>query len=137
MTTFSYTIPKITESQNVYQRWHHMVRNREKLAWAQWLMVRRNLSHHCQPGAHRWVSIESYRPRLITDKANLIGGAKGLVDAIVQCELLVDDSDDLATIEYSQALTSKSPLRGNRFFGKRLLVDVPIPCTVIAIADDI
>lgn len=135
MTCFSYIIPKITESQNVYQRWHHMVRNREKNAWIHQIMARRVLSHHCPPFTARTVSITSFRPRLITDHGNLVGGAKSVPDALVHCDLLVDDSDKWASIEYFQALTRDSPLVGNRIFRGVMKIGVPIPCTKIVITD--
>ena len=50
----------------------------------------------------RRVVITSYRARLILDKGNLVGGAKGLIDAIVNVGLLFDDSDKWAQIEYQQ-----------------------------------
>ena len=50
----------------------------------------------------RWMRITSLRPRLITDHANLVGGCKGLVDALVSCGLAYDDADEWLTVEYAQ-----------------------------------
>ena len=51
-------------------------------------------------GVH--LTITSKRRRRITDIANLIGGAKGLIDAIVSLGLIYDDADEYVTIEYRQ-----------------------------------
>jgi hypothetical protein len=40
-----------------------------------------------------------------------VGGAKGLVDALVAAGLLVDDSEKHCAIEYRQDVVSKSPHR--------------------------
>lgn len=134
MTPFTLTIAKITESQNVRDRWHFMVRNRERQTWCQHLMVRRTVAMHVAPGEHRYVTITSFRPRLITDHANLVGGAKGLVDAIVKAQLLVDDNDKLATIDYRQFTASFSPMHGMRLYKKSLRPGF-IPCTTIHFSD--
>lgn len=49
----------------------------------------------------RWLYIVSFRKRLL-DHANLVGGAKGLVDALVQSKLLVDDNPSMMFAEYHQ-----------------------------------
>ena len=61
--------------------------------------------------------LTAYRRRLCRDNANLIGGAKGLIDAIVREKIIQDDDDQHVLITYEQHLASKSPT------GK--------PCTVI------
>lgn len=134
MTPFTYIIPRITESQNVRDRWHWSIRDREKNGWIQCLLFRRNYAQHVRAGEFRHVKITSYRPRLITDKANLIGGAKGLVDALVHCRLIDDDNDKAVTIDYFQFTRAHSPLTGQRLF-KRHMITGKLPCTVITVSD--
>jgi hypothetical protein len=55
--------------------------------------------------------IHANRRRLIRDEANLVGGAKALVDCLVLCGVLWDDSIDFARISYgqSQIVSSSEP----------------------------
>lgn len=104
-------IPLETPSQNVTDRQHWAVRKRFGKACEQWIkyaMRDGNLDVATKP---RRVVITSYRKRRITDDANIRGGAKSLVDAIVRSGLLVDDKDTMARIEYRQELASKGPRR--------------------------
>jgi hypothetical protein len=55
----------------------------------------------------RKITLISYRRRLITDVANLIGGAKLVIDAIRDAGLIVDDSDRWMVAEYKQALCGR------------------------------
>ena len=57
----------------------------------------------------RKVVITTYRKQRIRDHANLVGGCKGLIDALVNAQLLHDDSDLWMEAEYHQELASKSP----------------------------
>ena len=54
----------------------------------------------------RAVRITSYRARLLTDHANLVGGCKGLIDGLVRAGLLVDDADAWMSATYFQELRS-------------------------------
>jgi len=54
------------------------------------------------PTEHQNIYITSYRAQLITDSSNLVGGAKGLVDAMVHIGLMLDDSDEWVHISYEQ-----------------------------------
>ena len=57
-------------------------------------------------GPRRHVAITSIRRRLITDDANLRGGAKGLVDALVHAGVIRDDDDKTVEITYEQRNSS-------------------------------
>ena len=48
------------------------------------------------------VHIHSQRKRRILDHANLVGGAKGFVDALVNLDLIYDDADQYVSITYTQ-----------------------------------
>ena len=78
----------------------------------------------------RCLHVMSYRKQRITDHANLAGGAKGLVDAIVRAGLLVDDKDVMARITYGQAVLSQMPDALVEQWGRR-------PLTVITLTDGI
>jgi hypothetical protein len=57
----------------------------------------------------------SHRARLIDDDANLRGGAKECVDALVHAGMLIDDSNDLAYIRYEQARCKRAEERTEIF----------------------
>jgi hypothetical protein len=87
-------------SQNVTMRRHHMAEHRDRIKLERWIRI---LSASAPKATSpRLLHILSIRKRLITDDANLRGGCKGLVDAIVAAGLLVDDKDSKAKIHYSQ-----------------------------------
>ena len=109
-----FSIPFEVPSQNVCERRHWSARRKEQETLAILLRI------HCPPfkrvTAQRLVSIRAYRKRKCRDLANLIGGCKGLVDALVTAGLLVDDSEKWARFEYAQDLASvlkhKTPMTG-------------------------
>jgi hypothetical protein len=86
--------------------WHK--RNRLKKQWRWAILCETNTVPRPATGK-RAVTILSYRKRRITDHANLVGGAKLVVDAIRDAGLIVDDSDKWMVAAYKQELASKSP----------------------------
>lgn len=120
------SIPYEVPSQNARDKWHWSKRKRDS-THAQMLinleMIKLFGTGHRKLGAKgpRKILLTCFRKRLITDDANLRGGAKGLVDAIVRVGLLVDDNDRMAHIEYRQELASKHQTKK--------------PCTVITLED--
>lgn len=101
------TIPREIPSHNKhYHAAHWSVVTRERKAWETATMVaaahakaeRSELPRHCT------VRILAKRKRLIRDIANLIGGAKPLVDALVSLRLIYDDADRWCTLHYAQEL---------------------------------
>lgn len=98
----------VVQSQNVTDRLHWAQRNRLKKMWTAWIL--RLTPQVTRPAAgKRAVTILSYRRRLITDHANLVGGAKLVIDAIRDAGLIVDDSDRWMVAAYHQELASRSP----------------------------
>ena len=96
-------------SQNVRDRWHWS-RVRRHLTLCRWaIMAAMGGRLQRRAVGHRSVRITSVRRRRIIDHANLVGGAKSLVDAMTGIGLIEDDSDDLVTITYHQ-----ETLRGRR-----------------------
>lgn len=93
-------------SQNVTSRRHWSSNKRDvdlctKLIWAH------TPNDATRATGKRRLHITSYRARRCTDSANLVGGCKYLVDAIVRRQLLKDDSDQWAAITYEQRLLSE------------------------------
>lgn len=97
-------LPLTIPSQNVRDRWHWRGRHAEMLNWHLVLRayVRASRTQLPAPVGKRRVHIVSIRRQRCRDDANLRGGAKGLVDAIVRTGLLRDDSDAFARITYAQ-----------------------------------
>lgn len=94
-------IERTVPSQNVRDRWHWIIRTKDRDAWA--LLMRAAVkSLPLRPRVRMHVHVHSLRVQLIKDNANLRGGAKGLVDAIVRLGFIHDDSDQWARITYGQ-----------------------------------
>jgi hypothetical protein len=103
---------RVIPSQNVRDRWHFRQRHQDKLLWQVYLRAAvRSLPP--RPATKRWVRILSLRTQVMYDDANLRGGAKGLVDALVHLGFLRDDSDRYCHIDYQQVQAPK-PLRCTR-----------------------
>ncbi len=101
---FSFSIPFEVPSQNVCERRHWTARRKEQegLAW----LLKIHAAAVPRAKGQRLVRIHAYRKRLCRDDANLVGGCKGLVDALVTARLLVDDSKPWAKFTYCQDLAS-------------------------------
>ncbi len=98
-------IPGLLPSQNTRERTHWRARRRQEKAWE--MVIRCQVSvDDTTTNRRRAVRVISYRRQRITDVANLIGGAKGLIDCLVRAGLLVDDSDRWCSIAYHQRLRS-------------------------------
>ncbi|MHC4715098.1 MAG: hypothetical protein ACYTAN_17790, partial [Planctomycetota bacterium] len=54
-------------------------------------------------GQHVNVTVQSYRSRLL-DFGNLVGGAKGLIDALVAAGLATDDKPSMMTATYQRTV---------------------------------
>ncbi len=109
----TFIVPYEVPSQNVKGHWSkkHKIR-------CQWLTVcASNNPTRKQEQRRMRMRLVCYRKKLITDIANLYGGAKPCVDGIKQSGLIYDDADIWCRIEYEQELAKKSPT------GK--------PCTVV------
>jgi hypothetical protein len=103
------TIPLETPSQNTrdHQHWRARHRHRqqcEKAITAAWL----HAGAPAKPptGLHVELVVESYRWAQL-DHANLVGGCKGLVDALVRQGFLTDDRVEYLTDAYTQTVDRK------------------------------
>lgn len=106
-------IPMEIPSQNVRDKQCWQARMRDNKKW--FILVRAAMQPWMvSDGKKRSVVITSLRKRKITDHANLVGGAKGLVDALVKNHLLVDDSDEWVSIEYRQQLAKGSGVNDDK-----------------------
>lgn len=98
-------IPYNIPSQNVTSRRHWTKDNAEKNRCASLISAcMRNKFEHQGKVA---VSITSVRKKKISDKANLIGGAKYLIDGLVKARAIEDDSDAHVEIIYHQMVAKK------------------------------
>lgn len=113
-------------SQNTRDAQHWSKRNRDtKRAESMLRVLSRGIP---KASTKRIVHVTSYRKQRCRDDSNLRGGAKGLLDAIVRCGLLLDDSDKLASISYEQfTLSQMPPDLANKYNGR--------PCTVVTLED--
>lgn len=98
-------LPGLLPSQNVRERTHWRARRRQEKAWERVIRCQVSVGD-TTTGWERVVRIFTYRRQRITDTANLVGGAKGMVDCLVRAGLLVDDSDRWCAISYHQRLRS-------------------------------
>lgn len=121
-----FALPFNIPSQNVTARRHWRSSHRDVAQVAQ--MVRVVAWTICNAKGPRSVTVTSYRKRLITDEANLIGGSKQFVDGLVRAGALVDDNDKMSRITYRQAVLSQMPEEWARKYGRR-------PLTVVEIED--
>lgn len=114
-------IPGLLPSQNVRERSHWATRRRQEKRWERAILWQTGIEDGTT-SRRRKVRIISFRRQRITDHANLVGGAKGLVDCLVRAGLLVDDSDRWASISYDQGLRSdpRNPLPGE----DRIVVEI-------------
>jgi len=98
------TIPIVTPSLNETKKWHW---TKERRYWKRnwdWLIlaeIQRIRRRYLPSGVHVEVRVKRFGDQLL-DEDNLAGGAKGLIDLLVQHGLLVDDHPDHATLTYKQ-----------------------------------
>ena len=97
-------LPLTIPSQNVRDRQGWRATHRDMQAWRMFVRahVRAARVQLPAPAGLRRVHILSIRRQRITDRANLVGGCKTAVDALVREGLLRDDSDAFARITYAQ-----------------------------------
>jgi len=100
-------IPYRIPSQNVTEKSHYMVKHRDGKN-AEEMVIYTCLANNIKKATgKRTITITSVRKRLVTDDANIRGGAKQLVDAIKRAGYLVDDCDKMADIRYEQKTTKQ------------------------------
>lgn len=98
--TISFEVP----SQNRTERRHWSTRAKERRD-LNWMIAAALPRGGCQhDGRRRRIQILAYRRRRITDQANLVGGCKTLVDALVATGVIVDDSEQWVDLHYEQGL---------------------------------
>ena len=107
--TIRLLLPIVIPGQNTRERWHWTKQRREVKQWAAWA---RSMTTPAQAAkGKRRVRIVSYRRQRFHDRANLVGGCKGLIDGLVEAGLLVDDRIGLMEATYEQDVVVNSPDR--------------------------
>lgn len=104
-------IPLEVPSQNVRERQHWSKQQRELKAWTRWFLYSKRPGGLDDATGKRCVAIIAYRTRRCSDQANLVGGCKGVIDALVRAKLLVDDSIEWMEASYTQDVASESPTK--------------------------
>lgn len=104
--TIEIEIPHEAPSLNTRDREHWASLSRRRTAYE--LAIRQALREGPAalpgPGVPVRISLHSYRWALTHDEDNLVGGHKGMLDALVACGLATDDSRDLVAVDYSQSV---------------------------------
>lgn len=103
-------LPIITCSNNELLRMHFIQRGK-LLASYGWELVAvgaNDPKYKVKQKEKRYVKIMSFRKKLL-DYDNLIGGAKLMIDALVDQRLLFDDSPKYADITYFQKIDRENP----------------------------
>jgi hypothetical protein len=124
--SWTIAIPYEVPSQNTRDGWHWSRCDKDTKAAERLIRFLGNTVP--RPTGRRLVEVIAYRKQRCADTANLIGGAKGLLDALVRAGLLKDDRDQLAAITYDQHPLSKLPDDHLKRFGR-------VPVTVITLTD--
>lgn len=113
-----YNIP----SQNVTSRRHWRSNQRDVKHCTS--LFRAVIPKNFHPLQHESIIVTSYRSALLKDHANLVGGAKYMIDGLVHAGGLVDDSIDNMTATYVQSRLKDMPDDVAAKYGR-------IPVTVI------
>ncbi|HYE07688.1 MAG TPA: hypothetical protein VEL07_19370 [Planctomycetota bacterium] len=97
-------IPFEVPSQNSTERrhWSGRAKERKELGWRVTAALPAGGCPHL--GRKRFVEIVAYRAAWIRDAANLVGGSKTLLDALVAVGVLRDDSTKWVEVSYDQGL---------------------------------
>ncbi len=101
----TFIVPYEVPSQNTKGHWS----KKHKIS-CQWMMIGVAESKG-KKKEHRKMRMRlvCYRKKLITDIANLYGGAKPCIDGLKRAGIIYDDSDRWCHIEYEQRLAKESP----------------------------
>lgn len=92
--TWSLTIPRACPSQNKHQWAHWAIIRKEKAEWMTLIRTAYGFPDIPRATGRRKLTIERWGWKIL-DEMNLIGGAKGIVDNLVQLGLLVDDKPSM------------------------------------------
>lgn len=101
-------IPLVIPSNNQLLRMHWREQRKLSKIWTKEVMIAKCEQLDEIPKAEtgrRYISIVSYRRRLIRDNDNLHGGCKPVLDALVNNGLLVDDAEEWVQYDVRQILS--------------------------------
>jgi hypothetical protein len=106
------TLLKPIESQNKRDKMHWAQKAKDRQDWTSRMIALVYLSNtqewllNVKQKEKRFVKVVSYRKRLL-DYGNLVGGAKGMIDALKHARLIYDDCPQWIKVEYVQCTTNK------------------------------
>jgi hypothetical protein len=109
--SWTLTIPVEVPSQNQTNAWHWSKRHKHSKRCGS-LLLFYGANNVPKARGKRRCHILAFRRQRCHDIANLVGGAKGLVDALVRLGLLLDDKDSMAELSYDQSTLKHSPTPG-------------------------
>ena len=103
-------LPLVTPSNNELLRmhWTEQRKIKESYAWELVAVGAHDLKYKVKNREKRIVRFMSFRLGML-DMGNLAGGFKPLEDALVDMDLLVDDSPKYADISYFQKIERENP----------------------------
>jgi hypothetical protein len=93
VSQFRLILPEASPSLNKYAYAHWRIRQRDKAKWTLWIMAAIHEAGATPATVKRRLTIERHGRRRL-DADNLIGGAKGLIDALRAQKMLLEDHDD-------------------------------------------
>lgn len=117
-------IPIKCPSQNIRERQHWAKNHSEKTDWWFAIASERNRLNIPKATGKRRLTLEVHGPRIL-DEHNIHGGAKGLVDDLVQLGLLKEDNP--AHLQHGKTIQIQTK-RGEKPFTVLILRDVHPTC---------
>ena len=100
-------LPIKVKSRNVLDREHWAVKRRAKQEWGLFIRNQMRLRKIKKAECKKYkICILSYRKKKL-DYDNLVGGCKGLIDALIDEEFIFDDSPDYIDLHVEQHITNK------------------------------
>lgn len=102
--SYQIVVDKLVLSRNELDKMHWATRHKETRDWEQQIKFIGFKGRVPKAATKMHVVITAYRPRLISDDANLRGGCKPLFDALKRLGAIVDDSDKWIRDEYEQVM---------------------------------
>jgi hypothetical protein len=100
-------IDKASPSQNAFAFSHWRKAKASKDAWKMLIRCAKGFLEVPKATGKRRLTIERHSSGLL-DEQNLIGGAKGIIDNLVQLGLLVDDRPELLELHAKQVKSSRA-----------------------------
>lgn len=91
-------IMEASPSQNVWDRWHWRDKWASKAKWKMLIRAAAGFIYIPKATVKRSLTVHRCSPGTL-DESNLIGGLKGVIDALVQLGVLVDDRPEFLDLK--------------------------------------